>query len=104
MTTVTWYEGEKEISICIKGHAGYRAKDDIVCSAISILGQTMISYLAVSDCKSDYSIRTGCIWAHAKGDDVKVVLQVIMAGFHLLEDQYPDYVKVVRGCCMQRNP
>ena len=46
MTTVTYYEENDEISVRIKGHAGYDEKgSDIVCAAISTLGQTLLAYL-----------------------------------------------------------
>lgn len=105
MTEVTYYEEYDEISIEIKGHAGYAALgSDIVCSAISTLGQTLLAYLNVDHEKFQYSMREGIIRAYAKGENVKTALHVIMAGFHLIEDSYPDYLKINRGCSMQRTP
>lgn len=105
MTKVTYYEENDEISIKIKGHAGYAAiGSDIVCSAISTLGQTLLAYLNVDNDKFDYSLREGMIWAYAKGQNVKTALHVIMAGFHLIEDSYPDHLQIDRGCAIQRTP
>ena len=105
MTDITYYEDRDEISIRIKGHAGYADKgSDIVCSAISTLGQTLLAYLNVDHEKFDYSKRDGFIWCYAKGPNVKVSFHTIMAGFHLLEDNYPDHVKINRGCAIQRTP
>lgn len=105
MTEVTYYEDRNEISIKIKGHAGYAPiGSDIVCSAISTLGQTLLAYLNVDSEKFDYSMREGLIWAYAKGDHVRTALHVIMAGYKLIEDNYPDHLVINRGCSIQRTP
>lgn len=105
MTKVTYYEENDGISIEIKGHAGHgKAGEDIVCSAISMLGQTLLAYLNVDHDKIDYSIRTGYIWIYAKGKNATTALHVIMAGFFLLERDYPEHVQIARGCCLQRTP
>ena len=105
MTTVTYFDINDEISIEIKGHAEYgKAGEDIVCSAISMLGQTLIAYLNVDHFKFDYSLREGYIWAYAKGINVRVAFNVIMTGFYLLERDFPDHVKLNRGCSIQRRP
>ena len=104
MTTITYYEQGDEISIDISGHAGFAEEgSDIVCSAISMLGQTLLAYLDTDNEKFAYGIKHGHIWAYAKGTNVRTAFHVIMAGYHLLEINYPDYVEVVRGCCLQRS-
>ena len=105
MTTVTYFEQNDEISVEIKGHAGYGKKDeDIVCAAISILGQTLLAYLNVNHNKYDYILREGYIWAYAKGINVRMALNVIMTGFYLLSRDYPEHVRIDRGCAIQRKP
>lgn len=102
MTRVTYYEQGDEISIDISGHAGYAKEgSDIVCSAISMLGQTLLAYLGVDHEKFAYEMKQGHIWAYAKGTNVRTAFHVIMAGYHLLETNYPDYIEVVGGCCLQ---
>lgn len=105
MTRVKYYEHYDEISVEIKGHAGYAEKgEDIVCSAVSTLGQTLISYLNVDHDKFDYSMKEGYIWCYAKGVNVRTALNVIMTGFYLLSRDYPDYVSIDRGCAIQYKP
>lgn len=105
MTKVTYYEQNDEISISISGHAGFgEAGSDIVCSAISMLGQTLLAYLKVGCEKFDYSLREGNIWAYAKGQNVRTALHVIMTGYKLLEDNYPANIEIDRGCGIQHTP
>lgn len=105
MTNVTYFDQNDEISIKITGHAGYADKgSDIVCSAISTLGQTLLAYLNVDNEKYDYSMWEGHIWAYAKGSNVQTALKVIMTGFYLLSRDYPEYVQINRGCAIQRTP
>lgn len=104
MTKITYYEANDEISIDISGHAGFdKIGSDIVCSAISMLGQTLLAYLGIDNEKFSYEMKQGHIWAYAKGANVRTAFHVIMAGYHLLETNYPDYIQLERGCCMQRS-
>lgn len=104
MTTVTYYETNDEISIEIKGHCGYGVEgSDIVCSAISMLAQTLLAYLNIDNEDMKYCMKSGYVWAYAKGDNVVQTFHVIMCGYHLLAENYPDHVKVVRGCSIQKN-
>lgn len=103
MTTVTYFDMNDEISIEISGHAGYGKKgEDIVCSAISMLSQTLIAYLDVDHEKFSYSLKDGYVWAYAKGINVRVAFNVIMTGFYLLEKNYPDHITLKRGCAIHK--
>ena len=105
MTTVTYFEENNEISIEVKGHCGYGVEgSDIVCSAISMLAQTLLAYLNADSEDFKYSIKTGNVWAYAKGDNVRKALDVIMCGYHLLSENYPDNVRICRGCSILKNP
>ena len=104
MTKVTYFDSGDEISINIEGHAGYdKIGSDIVCSAISILGQTLLAFLDTDNEVFKYEMKEGRIWAYAKGRDVRTALNVIMAGYWLIQNNYPDYLSVDRGCCIQRS-
>ena len=104
MTTVTYFDKDNEISIDISGHAGYDVEgSDVVCAAISMLGQTLLAYLETDNDEFKFLLKEGRIWAYAKGANVRTALNVIMAGFYLLARDYPDYVTVDRGCCMQKS-
>lgn len=105
MTKITYYEDGDEISVDISGHAGYGEKGmDVVCSAISMLAFTLLNYLNIDNEEFNYIQQEGHIWAYAKGKNVPVAFHVIMTGYHLLEDNYPEHIEVARGCCMQRSP
>ena len=104
MTKVTYFDQGDEFSITIEGHAGYdKIGSDIVCSAISILGQTLLAYIDTDHEVFRYHLESGRIWAYAKGRDVRKALNVIMAGYWLIQNNYPDYLSVDRGCCIQRS-
>ena len=104
MTKVTYFTTDDEISVTIDGHAGYaKVGSDIVCSAISMLGQTLLAYLDVDHEVFTYVLRDGYIWAYAKGKNVNTALNVIMAGYWLLQKNYPEYLFIDRGCCIQRS-
>lgn len=106
MTTVTYFDMGDEFSINIEGHAGYdKIGSDIVCSAISVLGQTLLAYISTDNSAFRYEIKEGHIWMYAKGKNVRTALNVIMAGYWLIQNSYPDHLRVDRGCCIQRvNP
>ena len=104
MTTITYYEGKDEISIEIKGHCGYAEEgSDIVCSAVSMLAQTLVSYLIAEGDDVRYTIRSGYVWCYSKGDKAKQAMKVIMCGYYRLAENYPDYVELVKGCSIQAN-
>ena len=105
MTKIVYFENADEVSVEITGHAGYAVEgSDIVCSAISMLIQTLIAYLETDERECKYTIKTGHVFTYAKGHDAKVAFSVIMTGFWLLQHNYPDYVSVDRGCAIQTKP
>ena len=105
MTKIIYYEEGDEISVDISGHAGYAKKGmDVVCSAISMLGCTMLAYFEVDHEQFNYIQQDGHIWAYAKGENIPTAFHVIMMGYHLLEDNYPEHIEVVKGCSLQRSP
>ncbi len=97
------------IRVKIKGHAGYGKANglpegqDIVCAAVSILGQTLAQYLM--DLEVDRAaviyqraIKPGEIDLRAmvnnqKAEEAKQAAEVIKRGFDLLADRYPEYVR-----------
>ena len=104
MTRIEYYEKGDEISISIAGHAGYdKIGSDIVCSAISILGQTLLAYLDADHEVFSYQMKEGRIWAYASGERVRIALNVIMTGYWLIENNYPDYIRIDRGCSIQKH-
>lgn len=104
MITVTYAEGDKDISLSVEGHAGYAQGEDIVCSAVSILVQTLLAYLIAEDLKPSYTLKKGDTHIFAEGDKAHTAFLVIMTGLKLMEDTFPDHIRLVRGCCMQMKP
>lgn len=105
MTEVRFYEDSKEFSIEIKGHAGYAEMgSDIVCSAISILIQTLESHMDVVAAQTDSEIRDGYCWVYAKGDEAIESFRTILTGFRLIEAAYPEYISIEEGCTLISSP
>lgn len=105
MTQVTYFEEGHTFSIEVNGHSGYaEAGKDIVCSAISILIQTLVEHMdRIADYTDNY-IADGYVWLYAQGDITNFALDTIMTGFELLEAFYPDYIQVAKGCTLQTYP
>lgn len=105
MTQVTYFRDVNAISVECSGHAGYAdIGSDIVCSAISILIQTLADHLESLADYYDTYMDNGYMWIYAKGDAVELALDVILTGFNLLEENYPDYISVQKGCTLQTYP
>jgi len=99
------------IGYTIEGHTGYDvAGSDILCSAISILGQTaLIALDEVCDIDEediDYTIRDeeGYLSVTIPGDlssekqhCADIVLQTMIVGIKGLIENYPDYITLEYG-------
>lgn len=89
----------------IEGHAGYgEAGNDIVCSAVSVLGYTAIGALSdIASIDFNYSIDdSGYLKcsipvdiAYHKKPCVKTILETIVLGFKQIELTYGKYVVVL---------
>lgn len=89
----------------IEGHAGYgEAGNDIVCSAVSVLGYTAIGALSdIAAIDFDYSIgESGYMKCSIpveipfhKKSGVKTILDTIVLGFKQIELSYEKYVAVL---------
>lgn len=92
-------------SFCLRitGHAGYAEHGkDIVCSAVSILFQTLASNVC-SLCNKEDECRGECeeriveltegdSWVMGNGQEAVNALKVILPGFRMLADNYQQYV------------
>ena len=102
MTIVTYTQGKKRFLFSVKGHAGYAKENDIVCSAISILGFTLMNRLKNilgSHVKIVYysgEIELEALPKDQEKKETRSILDTIWMGFQLLSEQYPDYVKTER--------
>ena len=105
MTEVRFYEDSKEFSIEVEGHAGYAEMgSDIVCSAISILIQTLEAYMDVVATETDSEIRSGYAWVYGKGSEAIESFRTILTGLRLIEATYPEYISIEEGCTLISSP
>lgn len=103
MTNIICENDRNEYKIDIEGHSGYNPGNDIVCSASSILGYTLMN--ALMDKNADIKEITcdeaaGEIHIKIKGteesrQDIRTIIETIMCGYELLMDQYPDNVNLM---------
>ena len=100
MTEVTLHEEGNILTLTMDGHAG----DDNVCAACSILSGTICTYIESLPIPKHIVFeggRTRIILNRTAlaPYDLEILhnIKFCMAGFHLLEEQYPDYVRVIEG-------
>ena len=109
MTEVFFHSFQNGIyQVTVNGHSGYANEgEDIVCSAISILTYTL--YCKMSKMQSEDKLNGKMYVSMEKGfctlsakpnikneEEFKVVIDVIHTGFEALEQEYPDYVKIIK--------
>lgn len=86
--------------ITIDGHAGFSTSGmDIVCSAVSILTYTLMENIAQLDIDSETDIKEGHVSITVLVPDnlnekLETLFNTILIGYELLEQSYPDYVRV----------
>lgn len=99
MTKIKYQIMNDEFEIEVKGHAGYAAVgNDIVCSAISILVQTLAYHMEDVAEDHNYKLSSGEVWIRAKGETAMVSFKTILTGLVMLQEQYPEYISVTEGC------
>lgn len=103
MTKVTIWQEKDEHHIKIEGHAGYgEAGNDIVCAGISTLAYTMINELTNLEkhgVMSSYQLTDGKIHIIFSGDEkiFEPVESVIITGFEMISENFPDNLTLTRG-------
>ena len=116
MTDVKISVSDGYAKVKLSGHAGYGRDHglseghDIVCSAISVLGQTLVQ--CVMDMAEANKVilnllkyEAGVIDLRALAkkdhiDELETTIKTIATGFHLLSIAHPDYV--IGGCWIQQ--
>lgn len=94
MTTVTRYKDR----ITIEGHSGYAPTgQDIVCSAVSVLVQTLIQSVEnLTADKITYDMQPGTVdikfWCLS--DPSKVLIDAFFIGINGIAEAYPENVKL----------
>ena len=72
----------------VKGHAGYsKDREDIVCAAVSILAYTFIEL-------NDVDIIEYTVDSIIAEYDTRTDISFIDKGFKLIEEEYPDNVRI----------
>lgn len=102
MTNIKCDNDRDEYIIDIEGHALFNPGNDIVCAGASILGYTLMNALMNQDAdikKIKEDERNGEIHIKIKGtpeskQGIKTIIETIMLGYELLEDQYPANVNI----------
>lgn len=101
MTDIRWYWENDEFGICAEGHAEYNPGNDIVCSAISCLLQTLYAGLEMQ-CftpvehrqESGRFVLNGSVYGYR--ERVVALFDSVLYGLELIAEQYPDNVRITR--------
>jgi uncharacterized protein YsxB (DUF464 family) len=108
MIKVTLTREGNKLSLRLVGHAGYaEVGKDIVCASASTLGYTtaqlflemnangkLTEYPTVKLCEGDITIEAECKDNEALYE-AKQIMRFAEAGYSLLQNSYPEYVKFV---------
>ena len=78
MVTVTSKNEKNRYEWEIKGHAGFKPGNDIVCAAVSAITYTLVQMLL-------------------NMQEMNTVTETILGGYMLLESEYPDHVTLDFG-------
>ena len=108
MIIITVAETDKDVMLSMSGHAEFNPGNDIVCSAASMLGQTLAQVVMDMEAEGMLSsmsmepIVPGkiTISATAAGSwkrELITAFDTVLTGFKLLCARYPDYVQLTLG-------
>ena len=102
MTKISIKRNKNGHKIICDGHAyeAHGADGNLVCAAVSTIAQTIADYLYNNSDKaqiSDITIKDGFFSANYTTDrkDIKNGVEAVLSGFLLINDSYPDIVKIV---------
>lgn len=105
MTKIAVKKVNDRYMLNVNGHSGSGTfGNDIVCAAVSTLAFTWINELKVLEEKGmvehfTYNQTEACLNIMFKGESapVKTAFETILTGFSMLEEHYPDFVRISRG-------
>lgn len=102
MTEIKWYERKNVCGLIADGHAGFNPGNDIVCSAVSALLQTLYAGLEIK-CgakvvkhQGDGYFEICAEYYDGNRREVQAVFGSIIVGLELIAQGYPENVKVER--------
>lgn len=102
MTEIKWYQRKNVCGLVANGHAGFNPGNDIVCSAVSALLQTLYAGLEIKcDAKVEKHQEDGHFEIQAEYYDgnrkeVEAVFGSIIVGLELIARGHSDHVKIER--------
>ena len=102
MTEIKWWQRKNVCGVIAKGHAGFNLGNDIVCSAVSTLLQTLYAGLEIKcDAKvtqhqEDGFFELQCEYYDGNRRTVEAVFGSIIVGLELIANGYPNHVKIER--------
>ncbi len=94
---------EKTLTLEVSGHANYGPfGSDIVCSAVSVLSQTLLAnlmkYMDKGWFTMEYDNTDGEMYIHCKANGyysmVVEMFRFTLVGYRMLEEAFPNHVKV----------
>ena len=106
MTRVSISRGEDgRVTVSVVGHAGHGPPGaDIVCAGASVLGYALLEALGreklagrlrllqAHDVTGD--IRVTAAPRHASEERIEAIVDTVLAGYELLANRYPEYVRM----------
>ena len=99
MLKVTFTESGQKLSLRLEGHAGYAEHGkDIVCASASILACTLASIVeSFDEIESFIDLTSGntTIECKCENNEVLDAYRFTMTGYALLEQNYPQYVRLM---------
>jgi uncharacterized protein YsxB (DUF464 family) len=97
MIHITYKDGGDSFIIEAHGHAGYaEAGHDIVCSAVSVLLQTLIARLDDTTADYDEWYEAGQALVRGSGQLACESFRTVLTGLLSVSETYPQYVEVIR--------
>jgi len=102
MTDIRWYKDGVLCGVHAKGHAEYNPGNDIVCSAISCLLQTLYAGLEMRCfAKVHHEQKSGQFCIDVGIEDrnrerIDALFDSVIYGLELIAEKYPNNVKVER--------
>lgn len=102
MTHIKWYDNGVLCGVHAKGHAEYNPGNDIVCSAVSAMLQTLYAGLEMR-CYAKVHHEQEPGWfcvdvgkTDKNKDRIETLFDSVIYGLELIAEQYPDNVKMER--------
>lgn len=102
MTHIKWYTERMMCGMTVEGHAGFNPGNDIVCSAVSALVQTlhagleMRCHAKLQHKQCDGYFRIDVLAEEKNRDRIITLFDSIVLGLDLISKNYPDHVKIER--------